>query len=67
MRNKKKDYTKASYESMSARLIQLQWEINEREDEMKQIGEALQQVELSLSLDLRTIKDRGIKLVDAFS
>lgn len=67
MKKRVKNYTQMSYEELSSELITLQWEMSEREDKIRQVGEAMKQVELSISLDLRTIKDRGIKLVDAFS
>jgi excinuclease UvrABC helicase subunit UvrB len=55
----KKKHTK-SYDTVTRRISNLQWEIQERMEELTELAELLQQYEFSASVDLRSLAEMGV-------
>lgn len=60
----KKNKHMKSFESVTRRICTLRFEIQERQEELQELAQALQDFEFSASVDLRSLKDDlGIKPV----
>ena len=62
----KKKYTK-NLDTIQGRISVLRWEIEKRREELAELATELEAYELSVSLDLRTLKDEGIVPAPLFS